>query len=190
MSETKRVDPTVTGLFLIGFITLLIGIAGILNGSEADTAGTVTWSALTFLGGGWAAGAIVSLGFVFLVLAYMAGKCGNAFAVALFAFVAIVFVATPELMAGGDGINLVFIFIAVFFFIFALVALLIGAPKMLVILLAFVALLFVFFGMFLQADNPDNAKTMAYLFGVFGILSFLVATYLAVALSTEKLPVM
>jgi hypothetical protein len=179
MSET-RVDPTVAGLFLIGFVTLVFGIMGIqmFNQGIIDPAGTII-EAAGFL--------IVPVAFVILIFAYMAGKVGNAFAVALFAFIAV------SLFGAGSFLNkepMLFYIVAVFYIIFAIVAFLIGAPKLLAILLILVALLFLFIG-FAFAATVAGSEPDAYAiaFGLFGILSFLVATYMAVALATQKMPV-
>jgi len=175
MSETKRVDPTVAGLLLIGFITLVIGIVGIqiFNGDDH----TVMFGAVAYF--------LMPLALVMLVFAYMAGKCGNAFATALFAFIAVAFFGTAYLAGlAADG-TLLFYIVGFFFIVFAIIAALIGAPKLLVILLIFVALVYVFFGLYYGATEAPYAGAI----GLFGILSFIIATYMAIALSTEKLPV-
>ena len=178
MSETKRVDPTVAGLLLIGFITLVFGIVGIqiFNGDDF----TVMFGAAGFF--------LLPLAGVMLVFAYMAGKCGNAFATALFAYIAVAFLGTTYLVSVEEA--LLFYIVGFFFIVFALVAALIGAPKLLVLLLIFVAALFIFFGIFYGAIAAgDDPKAYAGAIGIFGILSFLIATYMAVALATEKFPV-
>ena len=177
MSETRRVDPTVSGLILIGFITLLFGIVGvqIFNGSDY----TVMFnSALYFL---------LPITGIMLMFAYMAGKCGNAFATALFAFIAMVFFGTGWLATGAMALDnsLMFYIVTFFFVVFALIAALIGAPKLLVLLLVLVALLYAFFGLYFTALEEPYAGAV----GLFGILSFIVATYMAIGLATEKLPV-
>jgi len=173
MSET-RVDPTVAGLFLIGFITLFFGLLGL----EIFGAGPDVTKIL-----GVAGDFIYYIGFILIIFAYMAGKVGNAFATALFAFVAVALF--------GVGIGLintyptVFYAIAFFFLIFAIVSLVIGAPKLLGILLFLVCLLYLFVGF--QQATLDAPYAIAFSF--FGFLSFIVATYMAVALATQKMPV-
>ena len=175
MSETKRVDPTVAGLLLIGFITLLFGIVGVQIFTGADE--SIVFGAAAYF--------LLPLALVMLVFAYMAGKSGNAFATALFAFIAVAFAGTGYLAGlGGDG-ALLFYIVGFFFIVFAIIALLIGAPKMLVFLLVFVALLYAFFGLFFGAGDAPYAAAI----GICGILAFIIATYMAIALSTEKLPV-
>ena len=182
MSE-NRVDPTVAGLFLIGFILLVFGIAGIqLFNSGAPE---ILVAAYDF---------IVPVAFIILIFAYMAGKAGNAFAVALFAFIAVaLFGASFMLNLTGVpsfGDPMLFSIVAFFFIIFAIVALVIGAPKLLVILLFLVALLYLFIGFWVAIANGGNdASAYALVFGLFGLLGFLVATYLAFALATQKAPV-
>jgi hypothetical protein len=170
MSET-RVDPTVAGLFLVGFITLFFGLLGIDIFTDAGTALK-----------GVAASFIFVIGIIMVVFALMASKAGNAFATALFAFVA---VALFGVIFGIDGFPVVFYAIAFFFVVFAIVAFLIGAPKLLAVLLFLVALLYFFVGLWVGYGDAPYAAA----FGLFGILSFLVATYMAVGLGTQKLPV-
>jgi len=178
MSE-NRVDPTVAGLFLVGLTTLLFGLIGLLmyNGS-ASGFGLLTFTIIL----------LMPLALVFLVFTVSAIRCGNAFAASLFGFVGIaLFGAAAGLILGLSGapIELAFYILGVFFILFALVAFMIGAPKLLAILLLLVALVYIFVGLFF-AEGTD---TFALLFGIFGILAGAVATYMAIALSTEKLPV-
>ena len=187
MSENNRVDPTVTSLFLVGFVTLLVGISGLLayNAHSSVEAGVTFGTAL-----GGAAHVISGLAIVMLVLAYMAARCGNAFAVALFSYIAISFYLTAWSGASGDGAQILFAIVGVFYAVFALVALLIKAPKLLVVLLVLVAIMYIFFGLFAQASaGTDTFKNMGLLYGVFALLSSIVATYMAIGLATEKLPV-
>jgi hypothetical protein len=170
MSET-RVDPTVAGLFLVGFITLFFGLLGI----ELFQDGTSKLA-------GVAADFICIIGIIMVVFAFMAGKSGNAFATALFAFVA---VALFGVTYGLPDFPVVFYAIALFFVVFAITGFLVDAPKLLVVLLFLVALLYFFVGLWFGYDEAPYAAA----FGLFGILSFLVATYLAIGLGTQKLPV-
>jgi len=186
MSE-NRVDPTVAGLFLVGLITLFFGLLGVLLWNE-NAMGADLLVYITGIGAGAANGILVAFALMFVLFAFLAAKVGNAFATALFAFVAVaLFSVTIGLIASSF---IAFLIIGVFFIVFALVAFLIGAPKLLAILLALTALLYIFVGVFVNAgNNGDDPLTFALLFGVFGILAGAVATYMAVALSTEKLPV-
>jgi len=171
----NRIDPTVAGLFLVAFITLIFGVLGVLVFSENSEAGNMLTAAITFSG---------IIGLFFIVLTVSAIRFGNAFAASLFAFIAIaLFVAAVGVPA---GMYLLVILAAIFFIVFAIIALLIGAPKLLMILLFLVALIYLFVGLFL---NATDGKMFALLFGIFGILSFLVALYMSFALSTQKLPV-
>ncbi|MCL2786328.1 MAG: hypothetical protein FWD81_03815 [Methanomassiliicoccaceae archaeon] len=171
MSE-NRVDPTVAGLYLVGFITLFFGLLGVqLYGGNDELLAVATAFA-------------PMIGIVMLVFAYMAGKAGNGFATALFAFIAI------ALFAVGVGLLLsaiVFYAAAVFFLIFAIVAFIIGAPKLMALLLILTALLYLFVGFFV--GSADEQPIFAAAFGLFGLLAFIVSTYMAVALGTQKMPV-
>jgi len=181
MSET-RVDPTVAGLFLVGFITLVFGIVGIqmFNNGFDLVSGSDLLNAAGFL--------IAPVSIVILIFAYMAGKAGNAFAVALFAYIAVTLFGASQLLGQEP---MLFYIVAFFYVVFALVAFLIGAPKLLGILLILVALIFLFMG-FAFAVSGGGGDTEGYCvaFGLFGILSFIVATYMAIALATQKFPVM
>ena len=180
MSETRRVDPTVSGLLLIGFITLVLGIVGvqIFNGNDH----TVMFdAALKFL---------IVLSLVMVMFAYMAGKCGNAFATALFAFIGIAFIGTVYLAKAATGTapvdnSLMFYILGFFFVVFSMIAALIGAPKLLVLLLVLVAFIYFFFGLFFATSEAPYAGAI----GLFGILAFIISTYMAIGLATEKLPV-
>ena len=179
MSE-NRVDPTVAGLYLVGFITLFFGLLGILTFLGNDTTDAAAA----------AMGLLLPVGFVLIIFAYMAGKAGNAFATALFAFIGVAFLG---IAAGATGSPLGAYAAAIFFIIFAIVAFIIGAPKLLAILLILVALFFLFFG-FAVADGTllfttDASQIYAGAFGLFSFLAFIIATYLAVALGTQKMPV-
>ncbi|MCL2608176.1 MAG: hypothetical protein FWD92_06465 [Methanomassiliicoccaceae archaeon] len=126
---------------------------------------------------------VMPLAVIFLVLMYMASKVGNAYATALFAFVVAALIAVQSAVGGVEGSSFALYVIAIFFILFALVAFFIGAPKLLSIQLFFTALLYLFVGLFLAADD---GKTMALIFGVFGVLASAVATYMALALAQEK----
>ena len=174
MSET-RVDPTVAGLFLIGFLTLVFGIAGIqmFNSGTSDLL-----DAAGFL--------IAPIALVILIFAYMAGKAGNAFAVALFAYIAITLFGASQFLGNEP---MLFYLVAVFYVIFAIVAFIIGAPKLLGILLILVAFIFLFMGFMFAVMGSGDTEPYAIAFGLFGVLSFFVATYMAIALATQKFPV-
>jgi len=176
MSE-NRIDPTVAGLFLVAFITLVFGFLGIQffqGGSAMD------WGLHHV-----AADLALVVGAIFVVLTVSAIRFGNAFAASLFGFVAVSLIAVQY---GFLASPFMFYLLAIVYIVFALVALLIGAPKLLVILLFFVGLLYFFVGLFSNAGIADG-DTYALLFGIFGILAGVVALYMAFALSTQKLPV-
>ena len=175
MSE-NRVDPTVAGLYLVGFITLFFGLLGILTFLGNDTTDAAAA----------AMGLLLPVGFVLIIFAYMAGKAGNAFATALFAFIGVAFIGVSmSALYSPMGAYAT----AIFFIIFAIVAFIIGAPKLLAILLLLVALFFLFFGFNTAAADPAAKEVYAAAYGLFSFIAFIVATYLAVALGTQKMPV-
>ena len=171
MSE-NRLDPTVAGLFMTALIALIFGFLGIELYSTTD------WNLF-----GVAGTLSAIIGIIFVVLTVSAIRFGNAFATSLFAFVAIALIAVPICLLTSW---FAFILLTIFFIVFALIAFLVGAPKLLAIMLIFIALLFLFVGLY---TGPSGEEIYAILFGVFGLLGGLVALYLAFALSTEKLPV-
>ncbi|MDR0334546.1 MAG: hypothetical protein LBH69_01505 [Methanomassiliicoccaceae archaeon] len=124
------------------------------------------------------------IGVVFVILTISALRFGNAFAASLFGFIAISLLIVP--IAFGFSF-MAFVIMAIFYLVFMIIAFLIGAPKLLGILLLLVALLYLFVGLFINDGLGDSV--FGILFGIFGVLSFLVALYMAFALSTQKLPV-
>ncbi|MCL2786327.1 MAG: hypothetical protein FWD81_03810 [Methanomassiliicoccaceae archaeon] len=171
MSE-NRIDPTVAGLFLTAFIALIFGFLGIEAFSSLD------WGLMAP-----ALGLAPVIGIAFIVLTVSAIRSGNAFATSLFAFVAIALIMVPIcLMTSWFA----FVIAAIFFIVFALIAFLVGAPKLLAIMLFFIALLYLFVGL---SVSPSTVDAFSLLYGIFGLLGGVLALYLAFALSTEKLPV-
>lgn len=180
---SQKVDPTVAGLFLVGFITLFFGLLGMQIFQTGD---------MSLLG---VAGKFICvIGAIIIMFAYMAGKAGNAYATALFAFVAVSLFGVGfglSVEAAGDGWNVLYAFpivfyaIAIFYVVFAFVGFAIGAPKLMGLLLLFVAGLYFFVGL---AIGPGDAP-YSFMFGCFGLLSSIVATYMAIGLGTQKLPV-
>jgi hypothetical protein len=183
MSE-NRVDPTVAGLFLVAFITLVFGFFGLeVFMQPADP-----------MLGDAAAGIALFVGIMFVVLMVSAIRCGNAFAAALFGFVAISLVV-PLIGTGGSSIftgdfaPFLFFVAAILYVVFAIVALFVGAPKLLVFILVFVALLYLFVGLVVNAATAADAEIFGLLAGVFGLLAGVISMYLGFALATQKAPV-
>jgi len=56
---------------------------------------------------------------------------------------------------------------------------------MLLAILVITAMVFLFLGLAINADTTDSMKTMFLIMGIFGILDFLLATYLGLALTEE-----
>jgi hypothetical protein len=191
MAET-RVDPTVAGLFLIGLVTLFFGLLGVelFSNSLSDDAVMILGVAGKFIG---------IIGIILVIFAFMAGKVGNAYATALFAFIAVALfgvgiglvvepvaaTATAPAVYSVAAYPMLFYAVAFFFLIFALVGFLIGAPKMLGILLLVVGLLYLFVGFYLATLDAPYAIVFAF----FGFVAFLLSTYMAFALATQKAPV-
>ncbi|MDD2778691.1 MAG: hypothetical protein PHG93_00475 [Candidatus Methanomethylophilaceae archaeon] len=186
MSET-RIDPTAMGLLFIGFITLVVGLFGIdkyneLGGSTADPMIASGVFAVALFGG-----------LALVLIAFYAYKAGSNFGASLFGWIALslLFVAAyGGAFAGLFNLDLsdswfLWIVIAIFYLIFAIWAFLAGTPKMLLAILVITAMVFLFLGLALNADTADSMKTMFLIMGIFGILDFLLATYLGLALTEE-----
>ena len=170
----NRIDPTVPALFLVALITLVFGFLGI------DSYQNMGWKL-----GLVAAPLAAAIGIVFVVFTISAIRVGNAFAAALFGFVAIALYAVQYGLPVKS--MMMFIILALIFIVFVIVAFMVGAPKLLAIMLLCVALLYLFVGLFVDAGKADSVYGL--LFGIFGILAGLLSLYLAFALSTQKLPV-
>jgi hypothetical protein len=171
MSE-NRVDPTVAGLFLVTFITLVFGFLGFELYSNLDFGLEATAGPLAAI-----------VGMMILVLMVSAIRCGNAFAAALYGFVALSLFL--PVMGFGEA-PMLFYIAAILYIVFAVVAFLVGAPKLLMFILIFVGVLYLFVGVFSSAANSD---VIPLLFGICGVLAGVLSLYLAFALSTQKLPV-
>jgi hypothetical protein len=171
MSE-NRVDPTVAGLFLVSFITLVFGLLGLQMGADLN------WN-MDFV----ALGLAPVVGLIFIVLAVSAIRCGNAFAAALFVFVSIALIAVP--IAFGVGAFVAFFLIAAIFLVFAIISFLVGAPKLLMLILIFTAVIYLGVGLTINGSS----SSIAYIFALGGILAGVLSLYLGFALSTQKLPV-
>ena len=172
----NRVDPTITGIFLIAFITLAVGLVGLLAAME-NAAGFDGFLALNDTLVNYCA-------LAFLLLAIVAAYVGNSFSTALFAIVGI------SMYAADDFI--LCIISAVLFIVFGLVSLLNGSPKLLFIILLFVALMYFILGIFANSvtgELADGDLVYGWLFGIFGLLAGVMSIYLGLALTTQKLPV-
>jgi len=175
------------GLLFIGFITLVVGLFGIdkyneLGGSTADPMIASGVFAVALFGG-----------LALVLIAFYAYKAGSNFGASLFGWIALslLFVAAyGGAFAGLFNLDLsdswfLWIVIAIFYLIFAIWAFLAGTPKMLLAILVITAMVFLFLGLALNADTADSMKTMFLIMGIFGILDFLLATYLGLALTEE-----
>lgn len=174
------------GLLFIGFITLVVGLFGIdqynaLGGSTADPMIASGVFAVALIGG-----------LALALIAFYAYKANSNFGASLFGWIALslLFVAAFGGAFGGlfnftlDGWFL-WVVIAIFYLIFAIWAFLAGTPKLLLAILVITAMVFLFLGLAINADTTDSMKTMFLIMGIFGILDFLLATYLGLALTEE-----
>lgn len=183
MSET-RIDPTAMGLLFIGFITLVIGLYGIdqyIGGSTAYPMIESGAFAVALFGG-----------LALALIAVFAYKANSNFGASLFGWISLslLLVAAksgafaPMFDFTIDGWFL-WVVIAIFYLIFAIWAFLAGTPKLLLGILVITAMVFLFLGLAFNPDIADSAKTMFLIMGIFGILDFLLATYLGLALTEE-----
>lgn len=172
------------GLLFIGFITLVIGLFAFdqYNGSTADP----------MIAGGVFAVALLG-GLAVALIAIFAYKANSNFGASLFGWIAVSLLLVAAFGGAFTGLfNLdlsdswfLWIVIAIFYLVFTVWAFLAGTPKMLLGILVITALVFLFLGLALNAETADSAKTMFLIMGIFGILDFLLATYLGLALTEE-----
>lgn len=190
MADNERVDTTWVGLILIGFVLFLFGFLGLELGNVFGEG--IKWP----LDVGVFAYLCGAIGLILLILAVLGYRVGNPIAAGVFAFVAVflVFFYFDQVHGEAPSTNwILYIGVALFFLVFAVYAFLVNAPKLLVLLLALVALAVLFFGLafYMAADaNVDTMKTMAIIGGVFSFLGFLNATYLGLAFAVPggKIP--
>lgn len=189
MSET-RIDPTAMGLLFIGFITLVIGLFGI-DVYSGGLPGALT-SSDSYIGAGVFAVALLG-GIALAIIALFAYKANSNFGASLFGWIAVsllLVAAFGGAFAGLFNLDLsvswfLWIVIAIFYLVFTVWAFLAGTPKLLLGILVITALVFLFLGLALNAETADSMKTMFLIMGIFGILDFLLATYLGLALTEE-----
>ncbi len=172
------------GLLFIGFITLVIGLYGIdqyIGGSTAYPMIESGAFAVALFGG-----------LALALIAVFAYKANSNFGASLFGWISLslLLVAAksgafaPMFDFTIDGWFL-WVVIAIFYLIFAIWAFLAGTPKLLLGILVITAMVFLFLGLAFNPDIADSAKTMFLIMGIFGILDFLLATYLGLALTEE-----
>ena len=174
------------GLLFIGFITLVVGLFGIdqynaLGGSTADPMIASGVFAVALFGG-----------LALVLIAFYAYKAGSNFGASLFGWIALSLLFVAAFGGAFTGLFsftldgwFLWVVIAIFYLIFAIWAFLAGTPKMLLAILVITAMVFLFLGLALNADTADSMKTMFLIMGIFGILDFLLATYLGLALTEE-----
>lgn len=174
------------GLLFIGFITLVVGLFGIEFYINAGSGDPVAWIGGSLFGVA-AIGAIALTG-----VAFYAYKANSAFGASVFGWVAFsLFLLAIFGGAFGDFITVAFganwmiwVVVAIFYFIFAIWAFLAGTPKLLLGVLVLTALVFLFLGLAINATG-DSVKTMYLLLGIFAVIDFVLATYLGLALTEE-----
>ena len=176
------------GLFLLSFVMLVFAMVGIFGYMEDAKFGALAGASVWIMG---------AAGILFAFLGYASWKGGNKFLMVIFlflAFFAAIYSGTIIFAAGAPiGVDLIYIIIAVFVIIFAIWAFIIKAGMMLTVLLITSALVFLFYALALPALQPgstlDWPGIYLLLLGIFALISFALATYLALADCTDgKLP--
>jgi len=184
MSDT-RADVTSMGLFLVSFIMLVFGLVGIYGYTEV---GGVEFNTLF----GASVEILALVGVFFVLLAIGAWWGGNKFLMVLFGFLGLftMLYSGLSVFVGDAGLNFIFIIMAIFFIIFALWTFILKAGMLLVVLLIAAAIVFLMYGFVLSAMADGNdPKTFLLILGVFSLIAFAIATYLALADCTDgKLP--
>ena len=172
------------GLLFIGFVTLVVGLFGIdLYANDAVTE--------------WISGSLYAValfgGLAIGLVAIFAYKANSNFGASTFGWVSLSLLLVAAF--GGAFADLfsfsfsnswvLWIVVTIFYFVFAAWAFLAGTPKLLIAILIVTALVFLFLGLANNADTLDSMKTMFLLMGIFGVIDFILATYLGLALTEE-----
>lgn len=167
------------GLYLISFIMLVFGIIGIYGFMADGGANADALEIFETLGGA----SVMMMGLaaiVFLFLGYACYKNGSKFVMII--FLSLAFFSGLYSAAAGNadepGMYLMFVVVAIFLIIYGLVALLSKSGYMLTLLLIFAGLVFLFFGL---ANNATDGTTYLLILGIFALLSFILALWLALA---------
>jgi len=152
---------------MVAFITSSFGLLGLETYTGEDM-GMKTAPTLALI-----------VGILIAILMVSAIRYGDAFVAPLMGFVAISLIVVPY---AGSGAMII---LAVIYFAFALAGLAVKLPKMMVLLLIIVGLLYLVVGVGGLADGD----IFFLLQGILGLSAGTLALYLSMALSTQKLPV-
>ncbi|NLL95304.1 MAG: hypothetical protein GX224_06095 [Thermoplasmatales archaeon] len=176
------------GLLIIGFVMLVVGLFGVdfyMNEGVVEYLTFESVFAVALLGG-----------LVLAIASIYAYKANSNFGTCTFGWVAFsLFILAAAGGAFGGlfdigfdpaGAWTIWIIITIFYFVFVIWAFLAGAPKLLVAVLAVAALVFLFLGLAMN-NGPvaEDMKNMLLAMGIFGIIDFVLATYLGLALTEE-----
>ena len=179
------------GLLMISFLMFVLTIVGFFGFGK-----TPNDSFFAMYNGSLVLASFLAI--VFLLIAIAQWLAGNKLVMIIFAMLA-VFAQMYKYVAMGDGIlgstgNTMFFFvgIAIFMILLGLIAFLNKAGLMLTLLLLCAGLVFLFYGLLVNAfTNGNDCGTFALLIGVFALLSFVLSLWLTLAMETPLgLPVM
>jgi len=165
-NETKKVDPTAFGLFLVAAVSFPLALSFLIG--DEDLGFKLEPLALT-------AGVLIA------AVAYLAWKAGSNFGFTVFGLVgaAVFLTGTGGLSFFGD------LGFAVLFIITVIWSIMAKTPLTLTLILVFTTLIFLFVALF-SWQGDDIYKTLA---GVSALLNFLATAYLGLALASEgKIP--
>ena len=165
MSE-KRIDPTLTGLFLVAFVTSSFGLLGleVYTGKDFGMSSAPTIALIA--------------GIMIAVLMVSAIRYGDAFVAPLMGFVAISLIVVPFVGAGA------MIILAVLYYAFVIAGILVKLPKLMVLLLTIVGTLYLVVGL----GGLMGEDIFLLLQGILGLSAGTLALYISLALATQKLP--
>lgn len=198
IENNVRVDTTFIGYFLIGFVFLIFGVMGLQDGGlfgeftpENYRNLPIDYSVFSMVVG--------AVGFIMILLAVFAYRTGKQITAVSFLFFGLFFIfvrfnhvaksGLGQLTANSDWFLLVAF--AIFFLIIAIYAFVAEAPKFVTVLILLTALTAFFFGLCclyapFGMDNVDLHKAMGFVFGIFALLAFVIATYLGLAYAVPK----
>jgi len=194
-TNETRVDTTMVGLLLVGFVLLLFGIfwlqgAGVFGtGAHNKALDSSVLAQIYFV-----------VGLILILLTIFAYRTGKTKATIVFPFVAMfLFVFYYDITMNSEmGVVAhssnwaLYIVLAIFLFIIAIYMFIEKAPKFLSVLLLLIGLTLLFYGIAcIYGSNgpcydPDVRKALDAVMAIFSFLAFIVATYLGLAYGDPK----
>jgi hypothetical protein len=168
VENSKTVDPTSYGLFLVAFVSLPIALVCLIDNADKN----VDLSTILMAGG-----------ILILVVSLLAFKADSNFGLVVFGLVGLgVFLSGCGVLGLYGNITLAITYIlALIWSVYA------ATPKLLTFILLTTALIFLFGGLFSYYPDSDIYKTLE---GISALANFALTIYLSFALALEnKIPI-